>query len=141
MHNGCDKCRPLDGKVVNWEHLKQIALRKGMTFEDTLYICLECQGNWFYQRWEEERYDGSEWGDIYEQLFTISEKETLQLEKKYFELDEDLIAEKKKTEEEMGGDLGKEWAEGLQGKPVPHAMFRSGRQIYNVRELKWDEGS
>ena len=58
MHNGCDKCRPSDGKEINWEHLEQIASRKGMTFDDTLYICLGCQGNWFYQRWEEERYDG-----------------------------------------------------------------------------------
>ena len=107
MHNGCDKCCPSDGKEVNWEHLEQIVLRKGMTFDDTLYICLECQGNWFYQRWEEERYDGSEWGDIYEQLFTISEKETLQLEKKYLEMDEDLIAEKKNYAEKMGGDFGK----------------------------------
>ena len=75
MHNGCDKCCPSDGKEVNLEHLEQIASRKGMTFDDTLYICLECQGNWFYQRWEEERNDGSEWGDIYEQLITISENE------------------------------------------------------------------
>jgi hypothetical protein len=141
MHNGCDKCRPSGGKAINWDHLEQIASRKGMEFEDVLYICLECRGHWFYQWWEEERYDGSEWGDIYEQLFTISEKETLQLEKKYLEMDEDLIAEKKNYGEKMGGDFGKELAEGLQGKPVPHSMFRSGRQVYNMKELKWEEGS
>ena len=57
MHNGCDKCRPSGGKAINWDHLEQIASRKGMEFEDVLYICLECRGHWFYQWWDEERDD------------------------------------------------------------------------------------
>ena len=102
--------------------LDLISKRKGIDYDDRIYLCRSCKQYWFFQWWEDEldaewiiKTGDTEWGEIHEDFFPITNNEFIQLEKKIIDLEKE--------------DKGK--------RVLSHKIFRSNKWIYSFRKHEW----